>query len=98
MASVKVKQEYAGKSARECYQACVGAIKGAGYAIFKQRDYAWFAIATRVVDGQEVTCNLLTSLGPPPSVELNLSAGQIEQARLERLAQELLEATTKSLA
>ena len=97
MSSVKVKQEYPDKAARDCYQASVAALKQAGYNLFKQRDYAWFAIATRRVEGQDVTCNLLTSLGPPTFIELNLSAAQMESSRLQELAEELLEATSKGL-
>lgn len=98
MASVKVTQEYPEKAARDCYQACLGALKAAGYSFFKQRDYAWFAIATRRVDGNEVTCNMLTSLGPPTSIELNLTASALADAALQQLAQELLDGTAMRLA
>jgi hypothetical protein len=98
MSSIKAKREFPDRSARDCYQACLRALTGAGYKFFKQRDYAWFAIATNRVEGDEVTCNLLTSLGPPTFIELNLTAAKMEEARLQELANELLQITADNLA
>ena len=97
MPSIKVKQEYPERPAKDCYQACLKALKEAGYKIFKQRDIGWFVIATRSVDANEVTCNALAGGGAPAFIELNLSAAKLPEGQLQNQAQELLNLMGKSL-
>ncbi len=96
MPSIKVKQEYPDRSAKDCYHACLQALKEAGYRIVRQRDIGWFVIASRVIDADEVTCNVLASVGAPAFIELNLSAPKLPEAQLQNQAQELLNLMGKS--
>lgn len=90
MPNIKVKQEYADRSAKDCYQACLQALKAAGYKIFKQRDIGWFVIATRTLAAGEVTCNALAGIGAPAFIELDLTAGKLTEDQLQEQARELL--------
>jgi len=97
MPSIKVKRELPGQSAKDCYLACLQALKEAGYMIIKQRDYGWFVIASKVIDSEELTCNILASPGVSASVDLNMSAVNIDEIRLQDHANNLLHLITKKL-
>lgn len=89
MAGIQEKRSYPGKSAKDCYQAALQALAQAGYKIVRKRDYGWFVIAARTVSGQEVTCNILASLGDAPSLDVNLTARGLPEEVLRQWAEEI---------
>lgn len=91
MPGIKEKRSYPGRSAKDCYQASLQALSQTGYKIIRKRDYGWFVIASRTVSGQEVTCNILASLGESASLDINISARGLAVDALEIYAQELFD-------
>lgn len=97
MSNIRVKREYPGRSAKACYNACIQALHEANYRIFKQRDYAWFVIASQTIEGKELTCNAFANMGTSASIELNMSASELSEPQLEDQAAKLLELMQKRL-
>ncbi len=84
MAKVEIKREYAGRSASDCYQACLRTSQQAGYRLVKKRDIASLAICETVFQGRRVDLNLMVPLGKPTSVILTLSGEQANEVDLKQ--------------
>jgi len=91
MPGIREKRIYPGKSAKECYLASLQALSQTGYKIVRKRDYGWFVIAARTISGQEVTCNILASLGESPSLDINISSRGLPVETLRLCAQEIFD-------
>lgn len=77
-----------GISARDAYYAAVEALPKAGFAIWKKRDFGWFAIARKNLDGREVTANIMSKPGKETTLELRLNADGVDEAALRPLIEQ----------
>jgi hypothetical protein len=84
MAKVEIKREYAGRSAGDCYQACLRTPQQAGYRLVKKRDIASLAICETVFQGSRVDLIMMVPLGKPTSVILTLSGERANEVDLNQ--------------
>ena len=87
MPKYEIRQEFSGKTASECFQACVRAAQAAGYAIVKRRDIASLVICESRIQGDRVSLSMIVPLGKPTHVILTLSSESADEALLKREAE-----------
>ena len=97
MSNIQVRRDFPGRTAKECYNACIEALHEANFKIFKQRDYAWFVIASQTIDDKEFSCNIFASTGTSALVELHMSASDLSTTQLDSQASKLLGLIQKRL-
>lgn len=81
-----------GVSARDAYYAAVEALPKAGFAIWKKRDFGWFAIAKRSLAGKEITANIMSKPGKETTLELRLNADGLAEADLKAYVEPFFQA------
>ncbi len=90
MAKVEIKREYAGKTASDCYQACLRAVPKAGYRLVKKRDIASLVICETTFQGSRVDLSLMVPMPKPTSVVLSISGEKADESSLKGEADRLL--------
>lgn len=90
MPKYEIKQEFSGKTASECYQACLRAVPLAGYSIVKRRDIASLVICEGRIQGNRVDLSMIVPMGKPTHVILTLSSEFAGEDALKREAERVM--------
>ncbi len=97
MAKIEETRTYPGKTPGDCFAAAVRAYPKAGFNVWKKRELAWLALAKRTVEGQEVDSNLSARPGNPVPLTLNMSADNLSEETLKKLAVQVFQAVEEEL-
>ncbi|BBB46866.1 hypothetical protein [Pelolinea submarina] len=97
MASVQIKNSFAGKGDSEVYEAALQAIPNAGLSVWKKRDLARLVMGTGDVDGNEVRCNIAVSM-VDGSVTVSVEGEDLDEATAQKTADSLMSELGKLLA
>ena len=62
MASIQGKIQFSGKTDKEIYEAAIQAVPQAGLEVWKKREIARLIIAHGEYNGEQVRCNIVTSM------------------------------------
>ncbi|MGE5263621.1 MAG: hypothetical protein ACM3S0_09585 [Acidobacteriota bacterium] len=90
MPKYEIKQEFSGKTASECYQACLRAVPLAGYRIVKRRDIASLVICEGRIEGNRVDLSMIVPMGKPTHVVLTLSSESADEVSLKEEAERVM--------
>ncbi len=91
MPKIEAKRDVQGKSASECYQACVSLVDTIGYRLFKKRDIANLIICNEKLDGQKVDLSIMVPFGSPTSLTLSVSSDEMDESSLQVEADRVLD-------
>lgn len=97
MPKIEIKRESSGKTASECYQACLRAVPLAGYRIVKRRDIASLVICEGRIQGNRVDLSMIVPMGQPTHVILTLSSESAGEDALKMEAERVLEIVGEQL-
>jgi hypothetical protein len=97
MPKYEIKQEFSGKTANECYQACLRAVPLARYRIVKRRDIASLVIGEGRIQGHRVDLSMIVPMGKPTHVILTLSSESAGEDALKVEAGRVLEIVGEQL-
>ena len=62
MASIQGKVQFSGKTGKEIYDAAIQAVPQAGLEVWKKRELARLVLAHGEYKGEQVRCNIVTSM------------------------------------
>ena len=97
MAKIESKKEFSGKSASECYEACLSLVNDFGYTLFKKRPIANLIICNGQVDGQKMDVSMVVPMTSPTSISVNLSAEDVSEDVLNQEAERVLNIISEKL-
>ena len=97
MASVQVKNSFAGKGDSEVYEAALQAIPNAGLNVWKKRELARLVMGMGKVDDKEVRCNIAVSM-VDGSVTVSVEGDDLDEAAVQTVADNLMGELGKLLA
>lgn len=96
MPTLTVDHNFAGKTARDCFNAALKSLPQAGFKVCGQRDLAYLATGLRRDSHGEVTCDVMAWPGVNSRITLLLQTDSPE-CDLEADAQSLVKALGKNL-
>ena len=97
MATVQIKNSFAGKGDSEVYEAALQAIPNAGLNVWKKRELARLVMGTGKVDDNEVRCNIAVSM-VDGSVTVSVEGDDLDEAATQQVADNLMGELSKLLA
>ena len=97
MASVQVKNSFAGKGDSEVYEAALQAIPNAGLNVWKKRELARLVMGMGKVNDKEVRCNIAVSM-VDGSVTVSVEGDDLDEAAVQTVADNLMSELGKLLA
>ena len=97
MASVQIKNSFAGKGDSEVYEAALQAIPNAGLNVWKKRELARLVMGMGKVDDKEVRCNIAVSM-VDGSVTVSMEGDDLDEAAVQTVADNLMSELSKLLA
>ncbi len=97
MATVQIKNSFAGKGDSEVYTAALQAIPNAGLNVWKKRELARLVMGTGKVDDNEVRCNIAVSM-VDGSVTVSVEGDDLDEAATQQVADNLMGELSKLLA
>ena len=96
MATVQIKNSFAGKGDSEVYTAALQAIPNAGLNVWKKRELARLVMGTGKVDDNEVRCNIAVSM-VDGSVTVSVEGDDLDEAATQQVADNLMGELSKLL-
>ena len=97
MATVQIKNSFAGKGDSEVYTAALQAIPNAGLNVWKKRELARLVMGTGKVDDNEVRCNIAVSM-VDGSVTVSVEGDDLDEAATQKVADSLMSELSQLLA
>ena len=97
MATVQIKNSFAGKGGSEVYTAALQAIPNAGLNVWKKRELARLVMGMGTVDDKEVRCNIAVSM-VDCSVTVSVEGDDLDEAATQQVADNLMGELSKLLA
>jgi len=97
MATVQIKNSFAGKSDSQVYEAALQAIPNAGLNVWKKRELARLVMGTGEVDDSEVRCNIAVSM-VDGSVTVSVEGDDLDESAVRTVADNLMGELSKLLA
>jgi len=97
MATVQIKNSFAGKGDSEVYAAALQAIPNAGLNVWKKRELARLVMGMGKVDDKEVRCNIAVSM-VDGSVTVSVEGDDLDEAATQKVADSLMSELSQLLA
>lgn len=97
MATVQIKNSFAGKGDSEVYTAALQAIPNAGLNVWKKRELARLVMGMGKVDDKEVRCNIAVSM-VDGSVTVSVEGDDLDEAATQKVADSLMSELSQLLA
>lgn len=97
MPSISIDNNFAGKSARQCFSAAVQALPQAGFEVTKLRELAYMVMGRRSEPRGEVLCNAMAWPGASTRVTLTMQADFLSEAELQADAERVFEKMSQVL-
>jgi hypothetical protein len=89
--TIQQTRKFTGVSTDESFEAGQKALQSAGFRIWKTRPLAWFLIAHLEAQGTRITANLGCRPGTEISIRLSLTAGDLDESKLEEISDRIYE-------